>query len=87
MTDDERRAEGIFDAQRDRPGHADWSEMPPGWIQERIPSDKVREDFFVSRILESNDINGKVLVLLGRMHVTLVAEKLRATGHTVSIQP
>jgi hypothetical protein len=87
MTDDERRAAGIFNVQWYRPGHPDWSEMPPSWIQDRIPSDEVREDFFVSRILESNDSNGKVLVLLGNMHVTPVAEKLRAMGHNVSIQP
>jgi hypothetical protein len=87
MTDDERRAAGIFDAQRNRPGHADWSDMPPSWIRDRIPSDEVREGFFVNRILEANASDGKVLVLLGNMHATQVAEKLCQMGHIIEIQP
>ena len=88
MNDDERRAAGIFDEQNDRPQRPVFSEGPmPEMIWDRVPSDCIREDFFVSRILETANGDGRVLVLLGNGHVAPVAKKLRATGHTVSIQP
>jgi hypothetical protein len=87
MTDDERRAAGIFDEQRNRPGHADWSDMPPSWIRDRVPSDAVREDFFANRIIEASEGSGTAVVLLGIDHVLPVAEKLRAMGHTVCVVP
>lgn len=86
MTEAERRDAGIFDALRNRPGHPDWEHMEY-WIEHRIPEDEVREDFFANQILEGNDSLGDVLVLLGDMHATPVADRLRAKGHTVEIRP
>jgi hypothetical protein len=86
MTEDERRAAGIFDALRNRPGHPDWDNMEY-WIERRILEDLVREDFFVNQILEASDSPGDVLVLLGDMHVMPVADRLGAKGHTVEIRP
>ena len=88
MTDDERRAKGIFDEQDDRPQRLVFNDGPmPEMIWDRIPSDCIREDFFVSRILETANGDGRVLVLLGNGHAAPVTDKLRAIGHTVCIQP
>ena len=88
MTNDERRAAGIFDELVDRPQRLVWDNGPmPRLILDRTRADAVREDFFVRHILEANDRDGKVLVLLGNEHVTPVAEKLRTMGHTIGIQP
>ena len=55
-------------------------------IQDRIPADTVREDFFVSQILTADSGEGEVLVLLGNEHVMPVAEKLRLVGHSIRIR-
>jgi hypothetical protein len=87
MTDDERRAAGIFDELRKRPYRHVWEDGPtPTLILDRIPADAVREEFFVNQIIQVNDSDREVLVLLGNEHVTPVAEKLRAKGHSVDIQ-
>lgn len=54
-------------------------------IEERIPADEVREDYFAARILSAEKAHGDVIVLLGDMHVLPVADKLKASGHTVEI--
>lgn len=87
MTNDERQAAGILDALENRPVHL----VPEGGtrrilIQDRIPEDVIRENFFVNKILEGTDSDGKILVLLGNMHVIPVAEKLRAMGHSVDLR-
>ncbi len=88
MTDHERRKAGVFDELADRPQRLVWGDGPmPELIQDRTHADDLREDFFVSRILEENESSGKVLVLLGKCHVAQVAEKLRAAGHTVNLRP
>jgi len=87
MTEDERRAAGIFDTLRNRPGRLVWDDGPmPISIQDRIPADTVREDFFVSQILTADSGEGEVLVLLGNEHVMPVAEKLRLVGHSIRIR-
>jgi hypothetical protein len=82
MTPDQRRAAGIFDALQNRPSRPDWEAMSYS-IELRIPEDIVREGFFVEEILAAHGMNGRILVLLGDMHVNPVAESLRALGHDV----
>jgi hypothetical protein len=53
------------------------------WIEQRIPEDDLREDFFISRTLDEVHDSQSALMLLGDMHVEAVAEKLRRMGHTV----
>jgi hypothetical protein len=87
MTEDERRAVGIFEALRNRPGTPVWDDDGMDyWIERRIPEDEVREAFFVEQILGASDKPGEVLVLLGDMHVHPVAERLSAKGVVVAIQ-
>jgi hypothetical protein len=86
MTDDERSAAGILNAHRPSRVDWNWDDMPPKLIEDRIPADTIREDFFVSQILQAKDSEGGVLVLLGNEHVVPVAGLLRAKGHAVNIQ-
>jgi hypothetical protein len=87
MTEDDRRAAGISDQLADRPERLVFGDGPmPERILDRVPSDAVREKFFVNRIVDENHSDGTVLVLLGNEHVAPVKEKLSAIGHTVGIQ-
>jgi hypothetical protein len=85
MTEEERRAAGIFEALLDRPGRPD--DAMEFTIESRIPADEVREDCFAERILGAVKAQGDILVLLGDMHVQAVADRLRSKGHTVEILP
>jgi hypothetical protein len=87
MTAEERRAAGILEALENRPHRhvAHNGPIPIFLVEERIPVDTNQEEFFVKRILEADGDHGKVIVLLGNMHVTHVAETLRAMGHTVAV--
>jgi hypothetical protein len=85
MTEGERRAAGIFEALRNRPGHPNWDDMEY-WIEHRIPEDEIRENFFADQISKAS-YPGDVLVLLGDMHVRPVADRLRAMGHDVELRP
>jgi hypothetical protein len=88
MTEEERKAAGIFDALRLRPGHPDFHDLQDGmptWIEHRISEDEVRENFFINQILQAKGANGIILALLGNMHVMPVAEKLQAMGHAVKV--
>jgi hypothetical protein len=58
----------------------------PDLIQERVPSDSVRERHFVERILEVQIQDGAVLALLGKEHVVPVVEMLNAAGQVAAIQ-
>jgi hypothetical protein len=83
MTEEERRAAGIYEALLNRPGGPD--ETMEFTIEERIPADEVREDYFTGRILDADKAEGNVIVLLGDMHVQPVADRLLTKGHTVEI--
>ena len=83
MTHDERDAVGIREALDNRPGGPDWETMTY-WIEQRVPEDDVREDFFVERTLSQAQNARSVLMILGDMHVEAVGEKLRQRGYTVT---
>lgn len=83
MTVDERKAAGIYEALRNRPGHPD--DTMEYTIEERIPADAVCENHFAEHILTADSETGLVLVLVGDMHVEPVARRLRAKGHAVDV--
>src|SRR6185437_5894287 len=84
MTVDERKAAGIYDALRNRPGHPD--DNMEYTIEERIPEDELREEYFVEQISAAEHVAGAVLVLVGDMHAEPVANRLRARRHTVEVR-
>lgn len=84
MTVEERKAAGIYDALNNRPGHPD--DNMEYTIEERIPADEIREDYFAEHILAAEPAQGDILVLVGDMHVEPVARRLRTKGHTVEIR-
>lgn len=49
MTEEERRAAGIYEALQNRPGAPNLEDMTY-WIEYRIPEDDIREDYFVARV-------------------------------------
>ena len=51
------------------------------WIESRIPEDVVREGFFIDETLQGAKGARSILVLLGDMHVEVVAERLRERGY------
>jgi len=83
MTEAERKAAGIYEALLNRPGSPD--DAMEYTIEHRIPEDEVREEYFTSRILAETRPDSTVLVLIGDMHVLPIADRLRASGHTVEI--
>jgi hypothetical protein len=85
MTVEERKAAGIYEALHDRPGHPD--NNMEYTIEERIPADEIREDYFAEHILAAESAQGDILVLVGDMHVEPVARRIRAKGQTVEIRP
>ena len=90
MTDEKRKEKGIFDALRGRPRYPDLDDMQDGMptlIELRVAADEVLEDYFVIRILGASGGDRNALVLLGKGHVTKVAERLRAMGHVVGVRP
>jgi hypothetical protein len=83
MTEDQRKAAGIFDALRNRPGRPEWlnpMDDAPIYIEDRIPADDIREDFFATEILSTSVGPGLVLVILGDMHAAAMAEKATHKG-------
>jgi hypothetical protein len=53
-------------------------------IECRVPEDDIRENFFVDQTLRSAIGFQSVLMLLGDMHIDVVAKKLGKMGHNVS---
>jgi hypothetical protein len=75
MTASERSEAGILEAQSSRPG------MFQPNITYRIPSDDVREEAWVERLVMN--ASGTTIVICGYLHFESLAKKLRARGHTV----
>jgi hypothetical protein len=75
MTPQERFEAGILDAQSNRPG------MFQSNVTYRIPSDDIREDAWVEKLVRS--ALGTTIVVCGYLHLESLAGKLRAKGHTV----
>jgi uncharacterized protein YbaP (TraB family) len=75
MTTEEKQEAGILEEQRNR----------PGMFQEetccRVPSDVVREDAWVRKLVGS--ASGTTLVICGYLHFESLVQKLRAQGHAV----
>jgi hypothetical protein len=71
----ERVEAGIFEAQRNRPG------MFQSHITYRIPSDDVREEAWIKKLIQS--ASGTTIVVCGYLHFEALAQKLRAKGHVV----
>jgi hypothetical protein len=85
MPEEKRKAQGIFDALRQRPGRPD--DTYTFTIEARIPADEHLEDYFEACILTADGTNGDVIVLLGDMHVQSIADRLHAKGHEVVVRP
>jgi hypothetical protein len=86
MTDDEERAEGIFDALKARPFDTECDD--DGRLiraYHRIPADEIRECFFVDKIQREAGTAESILVICGRCHVTPLVEKLRKTYGDVEV--
>jgi hypothetical protein len=75
MTTQERLDAGILEAQSNRPG------MFQQHISCRIPSDDLREEAWVSKLLSRS--SGTTIVVCGYLHWAALVMKLRARGHTV----
>lgn len=75
MTVQERVDAGIFEAQSDRPG------MFQSHITYRIPSDDIREEFWITKLLHGT--YGTTIVVCGYLHCEALVQKLRAKGHVV----
>jgi hypothetical protein len=84
MLEEKRKAEGIYDALRQRPGRPD--DTYTFTIEARIPADEQLEDYFEASILTAGGASGDVIVLLGDMHAERVADRLRARGHEVVVR-
>jgi hypothetical protein len=74
MTLEEKRAAGILAEQRSRP-------MFQESFAFRLPSDDVREDAWVKKLMSS--AQGTTLVICGYLHFEPLVQKLRAQGHAV----
>jgi hypothetical protein len=74
MTTEEKQAAGILEEQRNRPA-------PQENVSYRIPSDEIREDAWVEKLI--NGETGTIIVVCGYAHFESLVEKLRARGHAV----
>jgi hypothetical protein len=74
MTTDEKHDAGILEEQRARPA-------PKNGVTFRVPSDDVREDAWVEKLV--NSALGTTLVICGYLHYEALVGKLRQKGHTV----
>jgi hypothetical protein len=74
MTSEEKYKAGILAEQRSRP-------ISQGGVAYRVPSDEVREDFWVSKLAAAG--SGTTIVICGYLHSASLARKLRARGHAV----
>jgi hypothetical protein len=83
MTDAERRAAGITEAFKNRPGHPDYETMER-WIESRIPQGEITEDFFIEQTLRGEGDAQSILMLLEDIHVVAIGEKVEKMGHSVS---
>jgi len=75
MTTQEKQNAGILEEQLNRPGM--FQEM----ITYRVPSDDIREEVWVEKLIEAAP--GTALVICGYLHFESLVQKLRARGHTV----
>jgi hypothetical protein len=75
MTTEESRKATVFAEQQNRPG------MSAETITYRIPSDGVREDFWVQKLIENGE--GTTLIICGYLHFESLVRKLEAKGHVV----
>lgn len=75
VTSAERQAAGILAEQQNRPG------MFQEAVTYRIPSDDVREDAWVQKLVSS--ASGTTLAVCGYLHFESLVQKLRAKGHLV----
>ncbi len=75
MTASERSEAGIYQAQSSRPG------MFQANITYRIPSDEVREDAWLGKLV--TNASGTMIVICGYLHFDSLTNKLRARGHMV----
>jgi hypothetical protein len=75
MTTQEKQSAGILADQRSRPG------MFQETVSCRVPSDDIREEAWVQKLIES--ASGTTLVVCGYLHFESLVQKLRARGHTI----
>lgn len=75
MTLQERVDAGILEAQSNRPG------MFQSHITYRIPSDDIREEAWIRKLLQED--LGTTIVVCGYLHFESLAQKLRTAGHTI----
>jgi hypothetical protein len=82
MTEQQRRAAGIFEDLQNRP--VDRKPMFFGYIEieHRVPADDVRENFFMAETIAGAGTIQSALVLCGDMHTEALATKFRAAGHS-----
>jgi hypothetical protein len=74
MTSEEKYESGILAEQRSRP-------ISQGGVAYRVPSDEVREDFWVDKLATGGP--GTTIVICGYVHSASLARKLRTRDHTV----
>jgi hypothetical protein len=74
MTSEEKFQAGILNEQRSRP-------MSEGGVTFRVPTDDVREEAWVRKLIECG--SGTTLVICGYVHFEPFVRQLRAKGHTV----
>jgi hypothetical protein len=74
MTKQEKQVAGILDEQFSRP-------KPKDGVVFRLPSDDVREDAWIDKLLNSG--SGTTLVICGYLHSQSLARKLQQKGCTV----
>ena len=75
MTTQEKQNAGILEEQLNRPG------MFQEAITYRVPSDDIREEAWVEKLIGSP--SGTTLVICGYLHFESLVQKLRARGYTV----
>lgn len=75
MTLEEKLRGGILEAQQSRPG------MFQANLTYRIPSDDIREEAWVEKLIEG--ASGTTLVICGYLHCAALARKLRKRGYVV----
>ncbi len=73
MTNEEKQNAGILQEQRNRP-------KSQGNVAYRVPSDEVREDAWVGKLVARS---GTVAVVCGYLHLEPLVATLRAGGHAV----
>src|ERR1022692_1181172 len=71
MQEDERVRAGIYDEQENRNGDV------------RLPSDDIREDYWIKQISEEAKETDSVLVICGWKHLQQLAAKFRRAGRDV----